>query len=72
MPDLVPIACPNCGGYKVMDDKDGCTEIGCLLATGGLWFFVMLLQAYLNKDKPTKVGDKLRCDICGYRWVYQG
>jgi DNA-directed RNA polymerase subunit RPC12/RpoP len=71
MSDLVPIQCPNCNGYKVMSDEDGCSDIVLLILTGGLWFIVMFLRAYANRNKPTKSGEKLRCDICGYRWVHQ-
>jgi len=71
MSDLVPLQCPKCGGYKIKDDKDGCLDLVLLILTSGLWFFVMLIRAHISSKTPVKTGNKLQCDICGYRWVYQ-
>lgn len=54
-----------------MSDDDGCSDMALLILTGGLWFIVMFLRAYANRNKPTKSGEKLRCDLCSYRWVHQ-
>ena len=64
---FVSIQCPNCDGYKVVSDEVGCLDIALMIITGGLW----LLRAYANRNQPPKSGEKLRCDICGYRWVHQ-
>jgi len=71
MSNLEPLQCPKCGGYKVKDDDDGCLDIVLFFLTAGWWFIVILIKMYIGSNKPVKPGDKLRCDICGYSWVYK-
>lgn len=71
MSEVIQLRCPKCGSYNVVDDSAG--HLGCLLLTGGLWIFVLLLMSLLGQGKPNpKSGDKLRCDACYYRWAYSG
>jgi DNA-directed RNA polymerase subunit RPC12/RpoP len=68
-----PIRCPNCGGYKT--EEEGLVTLmdaGLILITAGLWFVIIIFRMINRYQNPVQKGDKLVCNLCGYKWAWPG
>ena len=68
------IQCPKCKSYKVGNPVTGCMialHTVLVILTAGIWVLILLVYSAI-RSKKAKMGERLRCDNCGYEWNYAG
>lgn len=74
--EIKDLQCPNCNGYKVQDDTSAplffALNLLMTLSSFGLWLLIWIPAALIKSffsSPPKEI--KVRCKLCGYRWVYK-
>lgn len=74
--EVKDLQCPNCNGYRVEDDTSAplffALNLLMTISTYGLWLLIWLPLRFTkaNFSSPPKE-IKVKCKLCGYRWIYK-
>ena len=66
------IQCPNCGEYRMIKaERFGLSQILLSAITFGLYAVIYAIIASKTRDPKLKPKDRVKCQNCGSRWIFE-